>query len=144
MKSRIKMMDLNQTSIWLEFHVFIFGFATATTHCDKFWVSMTSFFASQRLNVSQDVLTEIFCWFLHFLTFRFPFPVRKEWRSDFDFFCEKTVLRMWSFSFGGKTSQSWKKQALEQYISNDKKYVYNLIRPQIDWDHPFLKYVGIF
>ena len=63
MKSRIKMMGLNQTSIWIEFHVFIFGrFAATTPHRVKFSFSLEfrSFRKARQLsNVSQDVLTEI-------------------------------------------------------------------------------------
>ena len=78
MKSRIKMMDLNQTSNWIEFHVFIFGrFATTTTHCVKFSFSFEfrSFRKARQLsNVSQDVLTEkIWLIFTFFLLFDFRF-----------------------------------------------------------------------
>ena len=57
------MMDLKQTSIRLEFHVFIVGrFAATTPHCVKFSFSfefMSFRKARQLSNVSQDVLTEI-------------------------------------------------------------------------------------
>ena len=71
-------MDLNQTSIWIEFHVFIFGrFAATTPHCVMFSFSFEfrSFREARQLsNVSQDVLTENF-WliFTFFLLFDFRF-----------------------------------------------------------------------
>jgi len=62
MKRRVKMMDLNQTRFWIEFHVFIFGrFAATTPHRVKFSFSFEFRFfrkARQLSNVSQDVLTE--------------------------------------------------------------------------------------